>query len=418
MSTLLSKSGRLTFSLICLLWLVPVLFVSAPASAQAPLGPELSVLESDCRSDDRGSTIDKNLFGVIFIVPHRRMAYGVVFNRPHSKCYNVGLASYERQSSTQPLALFDRDTEQVQPGRVRVLEVDLRCQGQVELFVGRVISSPPIDYGHRSLRSRPYALAGDDCSPRPTKTPTRTPGAPKPTSTHTATPTPTATPTQTPTPTHTATPTNTPTPSNTPTPTHTHTPTPTDTSTNTPAPSDTPTTTATATPSHTPSPTNEGTPPATPELLTLKGAEVFRDASPTPAPGTVQPGDRIVYTVLVTHTGGLEALAVNITDTIPISTTFVPGSALTNGRLVSMPPIGPVVAIYDRLESGRVFSLTFTVLVGSAPSGSLIVNCAIVQAQNGDPPDPPCVTHVVSDIMAQTPNRFIYLPIILHNVGD
>ena len=64
----------------------------------------------------------------------------------------------------------------------------------------------------------------DFCSPTPTVTPTRTPGAspqPTPSVTATRTPTPTITPTRTQTPTITQTPTNTLTPTTTPTPTPT-----------------------------------------------------------------------------------------------------------------------------------------------------------------------------------------------------
>ncbi len=209
-------------------------------------------------------------------------------------------------------------------------------------------------------------------------------------------PTPTSTPTQTPT--------------ETSTPTATHTPTPTETAT------PTPTSTATATSTPTNTPTNTPTP--TPAFSTSKGALVFRDATPTPSPGEVRPGDRIAYTILVTNTGSVNAQQVLISDTVPISTTVVFNTAATNGTWIISNTT--FVAVMNPLTPGQVFSMTFTVqVVNQAPVGSHIVNCAIISAQGADPPDPPCVTHTVSGIIAGAPGYFtrLYLPILLQTSG-
>ena len=201
-------------------------------------------------------------------------------------------------------------------------------------------------------------------------------------------------------------------------PTPTHTPTPTDTTT--PTPTHTPTDTATPTPTYTATPI--------PQALTAKSAEVFRDAPPPPQPGLVRPGDRIKYTVLVTNTGQVDVLQTIITDTLPNDTTFVPGSASSNGQLiVSDPTTAPITitATLNQLSPGGVFSLTFSVIVNQVPDGVRIVNEALIWALNVDPPDPPPVVLVVAsnqntitDIIGGAPRYPIYLPFILRDSGD
>jgi uncharacterized repeat protein (TIGR01451 family) len=152
-------------------------------------------------------------------------------------------------------------------------------------------------------------------------------------------------------------------------------------------------------------------------LITFKGAEVFRDAPPTPPPGQVRPGDHIVYTMLVTNTGQVDGLGVSMTDAIPAGTTYLPGTALMNGDVLTVTASGSVVTVRNLLGSSQVFSLTFAVIVNQQPIGNQIVNCVIVQAQNANPTNPPCVNHVVSAIIAPTPRFFLYLPLILANFG-
>lgn len=152
-------------------------------------------------------------------------------------------------------------------------------------------------------------------------------------------------------------------------------------------------------------------------MTTFKGAEIYRDVPITTTPGIVLPGDRIAYTVLVTNTGTTPALNVFITDVIPVDTVYLPGSASTNGTLLS---VGPTVAArMNQLTSGNVFSLTFTVILSQQPTLPEVLNTARVIAQNGDPPDPTVVLLVdsdgdgIPDIMLKKN----YLPIILANSG-
>ncbi len=412
MSTSSTRSNRLTPTLVAV-WLVLAFLVTATALAQAHKAPGLIFREGGCSFTENPSHSDdddSHLIAKLWVNPFDRIAFGLVYNRSESECFDIGLASYAIESPNAPPVYFASTTSFVLPGHFRILKVDLPCRGQVNLFTGPVIFEPPIDYGERSLQARFFESPSPECGPTPTATPSDTP-------TPTLTPTPTDTPTSTNSPTATSTPTatDTSTPTPTSTPTGTATPTNSPTATSTVTPTDTSTPTATHTPTDTPMPT----PTETPRLLSFKGAQVFRDASPTPAPGEVRPGDRIVYTMLVTNTGLVDAVSVLMSDTVPISTTYLPGSAATSGDVLNIFPFGrPIVAIDNRLGPGQVFSLTFTVLVDDQPAGNQIVNCVLVQAQDFDPPDPPCVTHSVTGIIGGAPKHYVYLPIILRPPGD
>ena len=381
--------------------LVVAVCVFVPVSAQTNLNhdPEPTAWQGDCIPTEHSLEVQHDLFSFLVINPGRQQALGFVFNHSESRCYDAGLASYETRSENDLPVYFDSATSTVAPGHFRMLRVDIPCRGQANLFVGPALFSAPIDYGQRSLKVRHFVLPGHHCRPTPTRT-----------STPTATHTPTSTPTQTPTPTETPT----PTPTNTATSTSTSTHTPTGTSTETPTP--TPSNTPTSTPTQTSTPTPTNTPTQTPEFFTSKSAQVFRDIAVTLPPDQVRPGDRIAYTILVTNTGQVDALGATISDTIPSGTLYVPDSAATNGD--SLTTGNPILAIMNRLMPSQVFSLTFTVLVGQQPVGTPIVNCAIIQAQNADPPDPPCVRHVINVIIRSASGPSIYLPIILQTLGD
>jgi uncharacterized repeat protein (TIGR01451 family) len=340
---------------------VLIFFLVTAVSAQTQSAPHPVVSLQTCEPGSAPDA-DGDLLTWLWVNPLTRIAYGLVYNRSDIKCYDAGLASYEEAlPGVDSLTYFDGAAAPVRPGRFVSLRVDLACRGQVNLFVGPELTTPPIDYGERGLRVRQFESLSGPCMPEPTETPTAS-----------ATPTATSTATATPTPTNTA------------TPTPTHTPTATSTSQATP----------------------------TPQLLTGKEARVYRDASPTPDPGIVQPGDRIVYTVLITNTGVVAAQQVTISDTIPNDTTYVPGSASSNGTLT----VGnPILAVMNPLQPGNVFTLSFTVIVNQNPVGLEIVNRAVIQAQGVDPPDPIVVLLVdangngIPDIMEP---RY-YLPIIL-----
>lgn len=389
--------------------------ITSAAAAQSISSPAESVARHGCNGDDSHSPEHEHeVVGFIWLSPFKSVAYGWVYNGSDD-CVDVGLASYASEGRGKSLSYYDSATARVAPGRLQKLKVDLPCQGQVDLFTGPVIYSPPVDYGERLLRERHFKLKIPQCRPTPTPTATAT-------ATATRTPTATATPTNTTSPTHTATPSYTATatgsPTSTATPTHTATatgsPTSTGTATHTP--------TATGSPTATATPTGTGTPSQTPtpQAVTHKSARIYRDAPATPVPSLVQPGDRVEYTVWVTNTGASDVLVTTISDTIPNDTTYVPGSAVSNGQLI----VGnPLVATMDRLGAGQVFTLTFTVIVDQMPVALEIVNLAMIDALNIDLPDPSLVLFVdankngIPDIMECTSRYCSYLPVVLRSSG-
>jgi uncharacterized repeat protein (TIGR01451 family) len=135
------------------------------------------------------------------------------------------------------------------------------------------------------------------------------------------------------------------------------------------------------------------------------------------------PGDRVVYTVLVTNTGTIDIAGMTISDTIPVDTTYVPNSAATNGNTLSIS--NTIVAGRDPLQPGQVFSLTFAVIVNPTPVGLEIDNLAIVRAPSIDPPDPfvrlllDSNGNGIPDIIENAPGfTQFYLPIMLQDFGD
>ena len=293
-----------------------------------------------------------DVLSTLVIDARERASYGFVYNRSDDACYDIGLASYKEETNGD-LSYFQSTVRALGPKEFRVLRVDIPCRGQVNLFRGAVLTEPPIDYGDRELQARRFELSFQPCSPGPTATPS-------------------------------------------------HTPTPSLTPSNTPTQTSTPTAT-------------EVGPTPTPEFQTHKGGQVYRDASPTPRPGEVRPGDRIAYTVLVTNTGTVDARVVTISDTIPSGTTYLPGTAATNGSSLTVG--NPIVAVMNQLVPSQVLSLTFTVIVNDLPVGTRIDNCAVILNSAADPPDPPCITYTVSDIMGSPEYRY-YLPVIRRSSGN
>ncbi|HET7089512.1 MAG TPA: hypothetical protein VFL17_12760 [Anaerolineae bacterium] len=400
MHRFLIPTRRVTLILL-FLGLLLSLYAGSAAAAYFDSAPHSITENGECLTkgtDDR----PPDLVVFLRVLPREQVAQVVVVNRSESNCYNVGLAAYERQSPSSAPMYFSNAASAVPPGQSRSLQVDVPCRGDAYLFLGPAIVNAPIDYGDRLLRVKPFLIPRPYCHPQPLLT---------------ATPTPTPTDTATPTPTDTATPTATDTA--TLTPTDTVTPTPTDTSTPTDTATPTPTETATSTPTDTATPTPTNT--TTPQAITSKSAVVYRDGPTTPEPGVVQPGDRIVYTVWFTNTGAVDILQARISDVIPNDTTYLPGSASSNGSLT----IGnPLVSVMDPLTPGQVFTLTFTVIVNQTPQATQIVNLAIINALNIDPPDPSLILLVdtggtaIPDIIGSAPRKTIYLPVRPPDLGD
>lgn len=92
----------------------------------------------------------------------------------------------------------------------------------------------------------------------------------------------------------------------------------------------------------------------------------------TASPATAMVGGFVVYTLNVQNTGNIP-VTLNVTDTIPAATTYVPGSVTVNG--VSVPAASPVTGIgLGIINPGIAAVITFQVTVNSLPSPAVISN--------------------------------------------
>ena len=98
--------------------------------------------------------------------------------------------------------------------------------------------------------------------------------------------------------------------------------------------------------------------------------------------GLVDPGDEIAYTIIVTNTGSATATNVRLTDSTPVNTTFVAGSASTSqGAVVAEDPLSVNIGT---LEPGGLVAISFRVAVsGGTPDGTIIANQANVTGDGG-----------------------------------
>ncbi len=97
------------------------------------------------------------------------------------------------------------------------------------------------------------------------------------------------------------------------------------------------------------------------------------------APSQVFPSELLTYTIVVSETGMADATGVLVTDTVPANTTFA--SAGQGGTLVG----SDVVWSGQTVTKGSSFTLTFAVMVGRVPSGTVVTNDAyrVVSSDQG-----------------------------------
>jgi len=117
-----------------------------------------------------------------------------------------------------------------------------------------------------------------------------------------------------------------------------------------------------------------------PLLYAEKRVELFGDAG---APGTVDPGDVLRYTITVVNSGNVAATDAVLQDAVPADTTYVTDSTLLDGAPVGRPDGGnaPLAAGIDLgdLAPGATAVVQFDLRVNAGtPSGTIISNQAVV----------------------------------------
>ncbi len=124
----------------------------------------------------------------------------------------------------------------------------------------------------------------------------------------------------------------------------------------------------------------------------LTANKVSQDATGPP----LYPEDTLIYTVTVVNAGAVPTQTnVIITDGIPASTTFVAGSARSNGSVTLTD--NEVIARIDQLGLGQALTLTFEVAINPGTVGDTIINQAHVASdQQPDPPQPAPTTDQVT----------------------
>ncbi|PIE90914.1 MAG: hypothetical protein CR997_03400 [Acidobacteria bacterium] len=119
--------------------------------------------------------------------------------------------------------------------------------------------------------------------------------------------------------------------------------------------------------------------PGSPELDVEKRWSLFNDVD---GDGLVDPGDTLLYTITIQNISGVDANDVRLTDPIPVNTTLVSGTVLTDhGVVVSESPISVNIGT---VSPGGLVTVTFQVTVdGSTPDGTIIANQANVTGDDG-----------------------------------
>lgn len=134
----------------------------------------------------------------------------------------------------------------------------------------------------------------------------------------------------------------------------------------------------------------------------LSLSKTVDDASPVP-------GQAITYIVSVYNSGLAGSSGVVISDTLPISVTFVT-SDTTNGNSYN-----PISGVWNVGNVGASSGVTLTLVVtANAVTGESITNTAVLS--DSVPPDPDSGNNASSAAVTMGSDRqFLYLPLILKN---
>lgn len=129
--------------------------------------------------------------------------------------------------------------------------------------------------------------------------------------------------------------------------------------------------------------------------LAIAKVSINQDGEP------IQPGERITYTVSVTNTSSLTATGGIISDTVPVNTTFVPGSIKLNPSGAGTEGVTPpTLASNLTIGAGQSVSVTYAVTVNTPLANQTrIVNTASVTSSEVSSPQ----TSVVTDTVTSAP---------------
>src|SRR2546426_6298564 len=109
------------------------------------------------------------------------------------------------------------------------------------------------------------------------------------------------------------------------------------------------------------------------------------EVSKSDAPDPVSPGGNITYTLVVTNNGPSAAMAVTLTDPVPLLTTFVSLSA-PSGWTCTTSPAGLITGTTVSLAVSSPATFTLVVQVNPiTPGGTVITNTATVISPTPDP---------------------------------
>lgn len=139
--------------------------------------------------------------------------------------------------------------------------------------------------------------------------------------------------------------------------------------------------------------------PATPDLTLSKTAA---------ASGTVEAGGVLTYTIRVENSSAVTATNALITDTVPLSTTYIPGSASDGGIFNSGVISWANLTISPATTLTRTFQVTVSLTV---TTGDKITNTAFITSTEGSNDEGSIIVTVGSDPAGNK----VYLPIILKN---
>jgi len=96
-------------------------------------------------------------------------------------------------------------------------------------------------------------------------------------------------------------------------------------------------------------------------------------------PGVVQPGGILTYTLVLDNAGPDDAPAAHVTDTLPLSTTYVPGSLALAAGAGGYDPPTKAITWTGPVSVGLPVTVTFRVTVGlDLADGAVVTNTALI----------------------------------------